>query len=77
MTLTELSEEDRWVVISSDGLYANEERGGGGGLSNDEVIKMCDSLSSKSCNEIAAALADAAAESGSTDDITVLVLRLK
>lgn len=29
--------EERWVVLASDGLFANEERGGGGGLSNEEV----------------------------------------
>merc|ERR1711988_761131 len=26
-----------WIIVSSDGLNTNEERGGGGGLENDEV----------------------------------------
>ena len=68
--------EDTWVVISSDGLFANEERGGGGGLTNEEVIKLCEKLSKKSCNEIAQELAAAAVEAGTTDDVTVVVLKL-
>jgi len=28
-----------WLIISSDGLNANEERGGGGGIDNDKVRK--------------------------------------
>lgn len=71
-----LGAEDRWVVISSDGLFANVERGGGGGLSNEEVIKMCEDLSGKPCGVIAQSLAAAAVEGGSTDDVTVLVLKL-
>ena len=74
--LIELSDKDRWIVVSSDGLYSNEERGGGGGLPNEEVMRICDKLSDKSCNEIAAVLAEEAATAGSTDDVTVLVLRL-
>jgi hypothetical protein len=31
------SEEDRFIVLSSDGLYAEEARGGGGGLENAQV----------------------------------------
>ena len=31
-SLTELTSADKWLVVSSDGLNANEERGGGGGL---------------------------------------------
>jgi len=34
VTLTELTADDSWVVVCSDGLFANEERGGGGGLEN-------------------------------------------
>ena len=33
----DLSGEDKWVVISSDGLYNEESRGGGGGLDNQDV----------------------------------------
>jgi len=77
VALVELTADDNWVVLSSDGLFSNEERGGGGGLTNDEVIKMADKLSNKSCGEIAQSLAQSAASSGSTDDVTVVVLRLK
>lgn len=31
-TLTDLTSEDAWLIVCSDGLLANEERGGGGGL---------------------------------------------
>ena len=38
---------------------------------------MCDKLSGSSCNEIARTLATMAVKAGSTDDVTVVVLRLK
>lgn len=77
--ITELTKDDQYVIISSDGLYANDERGGGGGLSNEEVVAMAVKMGGgrASCDEIAAALADAAVEGGSTDDVTVIVIRLK
>lgn len=31
-TLTDLTSDDSWLIVCSDGLLANEERGGGGGL---------------------------------------------
>lgn len=80
VTTIELSSLDKspsWVVVSSDGLFANEERGGGGGLSNEQVISTCERMSSRSCSEIAQTLAEAAVEAGSTDDVTVMVLRLQ
>ena len=77
VALVALQPEDQWVVLSSDGLFANEERGGGGGLTNAEVVRMCDRLKAKPCAEIAASLAAAAVEAGSTDDVTVVVLRLQ
>lgn len=73
----ELTDEDKWVIVSSDGLFANMERGGGGGISNEEAISMCNKMAGKSCNEISQTLAEAAVEAGSTDDVTVVVLRLK
>ena len=30
-SLTDLTADDSWLVVSSDGLLENEERGGGGG----------------------------------------------
>lgn len=68
-----LTKDDRWLIVASDGLFENEVRGGGGGLSNEEVIKICDKNSSKECKEIAALLIDAAVAAGTTDDVTVVV----
>lgn len=77
VSVVELSEEDAWVIVSSDGLFANEERGGGGGLENKEVVALCQRLGpSKNCYEIAQALVDGAVEAGTTDDVTVAVIRL-
>jgi protein phosphatase 1L len=76
VTVTELAEGDRWLILASDGLYANPERGGGGGLENEAAVKLCDKLKRKSADEIAAALAAGAAREGSTDDVTVVLLRL-
>eukprot|EP00887_Chlorella_sp_A99_P008227 scaffold12.g8227.t1 len=75
--VTQLTADDRWLVISSDGLFANEERGGGGGLSNAEAGALCDKLAGSGCSAIAKALAEAAVKAGTTDDVTVVVLRLK
>lgn len=72
-----LSPEDRWIIIASDGLFANQERGGGGGVSNEQAVKICEKNSSKTCKEIASFLIDAAVEAGSTDDVTVIVCKLK
>lgn len=40
VTVEDVSPEDKYLVLSSDGLYANEERGGGGGLQLDDVAAM-------------------------------------
>ncbi|GAB4821446.1 hypothetical protein N2152v2_008492 [Parachlorella kessleri] len=77
--LTELTDQDGWVIVSSDGLNPNLERGSGGGLSNDEVVSTCERMSAAgaSCDKIAQALAQAAVKAGSNDDVTVVVLKLK
>eukprot|EP01025_Chloroclados_australasicus_P033053 TRINITY_DN3358_c0_g3_i2.p2 TRINITY_DN3358_c0_g3~~TRINITY_DN3358_c0_g3_i2.p2 ORF type:complete len:221 (+),score=25.06 TRINITY_DN3358_c0_g3_i2:80-742(+) len=74
--LRTLSQEDQWLVISSDGLYDNVERGGGGGLSNEEVKSICNNAGSKQCEEIAKELCTKAQKTGSTDDVTVVVVKL-
>lgn len=73
ITVETLSKEDKWVIVASDGLFANEERGGGGGLSNDDVIAICDKHAGKNCREIASILINAAVDAGTTDDVTVIV----
>jgi hypothetical protein len=68
--------DDSHLVLASDGLFAEEERGGGGGLDNDTVAELCAAGSKTSCEDLAATMALAAQEVGSTDDVTLVVLRL-
>ena len=35
--IEQLTPTDSWVMLSSDGLFANDERGGGGGFENQEI----------------------------------------
>ena len=71
------ADEDKWVVLSSDGLYSEEARGGGGGLDNQQVSDILMAAGDKAdLNRTAAALAAAAVELGSTDDVTLVLLRL-
>jgi len=69
--------DDQWLILASDGLFANEERGGGGGLENQEVVDVCNQNSGLPTEKLAQKLVLMAQEAGSTDDITVVVLRLK
>jgi protein phosphatase 1K len=76
-TLRRLTPEDAFVVLASDGLFAEEARGGGGGLTDAAVAELCGAAGERTpCVSIAKALAEAAAAVGSTDDISVVVLRL-
>ena len=69
--------DDTWIIIASDGLFENEVRGGGGGLDNQEVVDMClKSKDSTSAKQLARELVEAAQEVGTTDDVTVAVLRI-
>lgn len=74
--VTTLSGEDSYLVVASDGLFAEEERGGGGGLDNDVVAAMCAAGSGLSCEALAAKMAKEAQKVGSTDDVTLVVMRL-
>jgi serine/threonine protein phosphatase PrpC len=65
---------DTHVVIASDGLFAEEARGVGGGLDNAAVAELCQT--GASCAELAKTMSLAAQKVGSTDDVTVVVLRL-
>jgi protein phosphatase 1L len=76
-TLRRLTSEDAFVVLASDGLFAEEQRGGGGGLTDAMVAELCAAAGERtSCDAIAKTLVEAAAAIGSTDDISVVVLRL-
>ena len=72
--------ETSFLVLSSDGLYSNEERGGGGGLSNERVGELCAAApkdaTAAQLAKLAEEMAREAVEKGSTDDITVLIVRL-
>lgn len=64
-------------MLASDGLFAEEARGGGGGLDNAQVAELCAAAGGDvSCAALAEALTAAAVSIGSTDDVTVVVLRL-
>lgn len=75
-TLTALTGEEDYLVLASDGLFAEEQRGGGGGLDNETVAAMCAAAGKASCDVLAKRLALKAQEVGSTDDVTVVVLKL-
>lgn len=65
------------MLLASDGLFANEERGGGGGLSNQEVATFVSKNAGKgSLETVLEDLVTSAQKAGSTDDITVVLLRL-
>ena len=66
-----------WVVVASDGLFNEEVRGGGGGLTNEEVAEFLGDNLNADPNELAADLVDAAVEAGSTDDVTCCLVRIK
>lgn len=76
-TLTTLTPEDSYLVLASDGLFAEEARGGGGGMDEEGVAELCNSAGAgTSCEALAKTLASTAVKVGSTDDVTVVVLRL-
>eukprot|EP00210_Caulerpa_lentillifera_P001219 g1175.t1 len=75
-SITTLRKGDSWLLIHSDGLNNTETRGGGGGLSNEQIAKLCEDPENDSADKLAKSLANAAQEAGSTDDVTVVCIRL-
>lgn len=72
-----LQDGDSWVIVCSDGLCGNVQRGAGGGLSNDQIAQLANEVGKKgSADDVAEALAAKAQEVGSTDDVTVVALKL-
>ena len=68
---------DQWLVLASDGLFNEEIRGGGGGLDNDTVAELCMAAgASGNPGALSKLLAESAQKVGSTDDVTVVCLRL-
>jgi protein phosphatase 1K len=71
------ADEDCFLVLASDGLFAEEARGGGGGLDNEGVAELCLAAGAGTpCDTLAQTLAKTAVKVGSTDDVTVVVMRL-
>ena len=69
--------DDTWVIVASDGLFENEIRGGGGGLENQQVVDMClKAKNGTSAKQLARELIEAAQAEGTTDDVTVALLKL-
>jgi protein phosphatase 1L len=64
------------VIVCSDGLFANEERGGGGGLTNQQIVDVCNASKAKEPDQVAEQLCLAAQAAGSTDDVTVVIMKL-
>jgi protein phosphatase 1K len=76
-TLTTLTPQDSYLILASDGLFNEESRGGGGGMDEASVAELCKSAGAgTSCQALAKTLADTAVKVGSTDDVTVVVMRL-
>lgn len=76
VAVVDLEDDDEYVLLSSDGLYANTERGGGGGFENEEVGPFIQKNKGKSLDDIAGLLCKAAQDDGSTDDVTVVIAKL-
>ena len=62
------------LLLQPSGLLINVERGGGGGLTNEQAIAIAQACGD--AEEAARALVAAAVEAGSTDDVTVVVFKL-
>jgi protein phosphatase 1K len=76
-TLTPLTPQDSYIILASDGLFAEEARGGGGGLDEEGMVELCRSAGpNTSCEALARTLAETAVKVGSTDDVTVVVMKL-
>jgi len=77
LVIENISDKDSWVIVCSDGLCGSPARGAGGGLSNKEIAIMAQDVGKKgSADDVATALVAAARDAGSTDDVTVVALRL-
>eukprot|EP00230_Micromonas_polaris_P007364 CAMPEP_0117641924 /NCGR_PEP_ID=MMETSP0802-20121206/9603_1 /TAXON_ID=38833 /ORGANISM="Micromonas sp., Strain CCMP2099" /LENGTH=349 /DNA_ID=CAMNT_0005446923 /DNA_START=38 /DNA_END=1087 /DNA_ORIENTATION=- len=75
--IEQLSDKDSWIMLSSDGLFANDLRGGGGGFENQEIADFLLSAPPGATPEsLAKELCSMAVSKGSTDDITVTLMRL-
>jgi len=75
--IEQITPADSWVLLSSDGLFENPERGGGGGWTNQELADyLLAAPADKDPETLAKELIEQAVAKGSTDDVTVQLLRL-
>lgn len=75
--IEQITPADSWVLLSSDGLFENPERGGGGGWTNQELADyLLAAPADKDPETLAKELIQQAVAKGSTDDVTVQLLRL-
>jgi len=75
--IEQITPADPWVLLSSDGLFENPERGGGGGWTNQELADyLLAAPADKDPETLAKELIEQAVAKGSTDDVTVQLLRL-
>jgi protein phosphatase 1L len=67
------------VIVCSDGLFDNAERGGGGGLTNQQIVDICVAAGDSGADAqlVADELCKAAQASGSTDDVTAVLMQLR
>jgi len=72
----QLTDKDTWLLCATDGLFENEVRGGGGGLTNEKIAEMLNNSANAKPQAIAKELISAAVKAGSTDDITIQLLKL-
>lgn len=42
-TITPLTPQDSYLILASDGLFNEEQRGGGGGMDEEGVAELCNS----------------------------------
>jgi len=72
----ELNSADEYMIIASDGLFETELRGGGGGLTPEQITELINSMKGSTPEQISAKLAAGAQAAGSTDDVTVIYVPL-
>eukprot|EP00747_Dinoflagellata_sp_TGD_P186062 gnl/TRDRNA2_/TRDRNA2_42900_c0_seq1.p1 gnl/TRDRNA2_/TRDRNA2_42900_c0~~gnl/TRDRNA2_/TRDRNA2_42900_c0_seq1.p1 ORF type:complete len:451 (-),score=45.28 gnl/TRDRNA2_/TRDRNA2_42900_c0_seq1:41-1363(-) len=73
----DLEPEDTYAIISTDGLFANVERGGGSGLSAEQLTApLLKKPQGEELKKVAQDMAKQAQEAGSLDDVTVIIVKL-
>ena len=63
-------------LLRTNGDTQSQIAGGGGGLDNERLSEVLAATNNSSCSVVAKELAQTAVELGSTDDVTVVVIKL-